>query len=326
MKRRTFIASVPLAAAAGLASVVVRPRTAFAELSVKRTQEWGGQGGADFAMEYPISIGLRGGQYVDALVINDVQHGGMGGGNPSAVALSGDDYWSEFEVRSGQYVDFLRFKSFNGIEVSGGGDGGQIKASYKGVRILRIGGKGGDLLDHIAIEFIENYHPSQIIDANAQGVFDFQPGGREITSFSEQSLLTAQAFERITENTTEFTFNTSAEGEYYAKFSVSTGLKTTSSTKVDVKRSLEQALKSGQTVKDTLLPDQATFLIGDFSILKDSDGHFWSLPTHAPQWVKLSKDDFKSRLVGLYDFTSGVTTQTGLKRRQQYGLNILTAS
>lgn len=326
MKRRTFIASVPLVAAAGFAGVVVRPKDAFATSAVKRTLEFGGEGGNPFDMEYPTSIGMRHGRFVDALLLNGTQHGGMGGDNPTQVALNGDDYWSEFEVHAGKYIDFLRFKSASGIEVAGGGDGGDNRAVFKGVRILRIGGRSGDNLDHIEIEFIENYQPSTIVVDSAQAVFDFQPGGREIETFSEQSLLNAQAFERITESSTEFTFNTSAEGEYFAKFSVSTGLKTTSSTKTDVKSSTEQALKSGSRTKETLEQNQATFLIGDIRIMQDSDGHYWVVPVHAPQWVKLFKDDFKGSLAGLYDFTSGVSIQTGLKRKRQYGLNILVAA
>ncbi len=326
MKRRTLIASIPLVAAAGLAGLVIRPGRAFATPSVKKTLEFGDEGGTPFDMEYPASIGIRHGDYVDALLINGTQHGGMGGVNPTQVALSGDDYWSEFEVHAGQYVDFLRFKSTSGIEVAGGGGGGPNRVAFKGVRILRIGGRSGDKLDHIEIEFIENYQASTITVDGAQAVFDFQSGGKEIEMFSEQSLLSAQAFERVTENSTEFTFNTSAEGEYYAKFSASTGLKTTSSTKTDVKNSAEQALKSGTRTKDTVDRDEATFLIGDIRIMQDSDGHYWVVPIHSPQWTKISQEKFSARLAGLYDFTSGVSIQTGLKRRRQYGMNILAAA
>jgi len=270
--------------------------------------EFGEGGGNEFAMENPVSIGMRTGEYVDALLLNGVQHGGNGGGNPNQFALSGDDYWSEFEVHAGRYVDFVRFKSNSGIEVSGGG------------------GRSGDDLDHIKIEFVENYHPSTVIVDGATGVFDFQYGGRTTETYSEQNLLSAQAYERITEKSTEFTFNTSAEGEYFAKFSVSTGLKTTSSTKEDVKNSLQEALKQGVKSTDTLKDDEGTFLIGDIRIMQDSDGHYWVIPIHAPQWTKLSQKDFKTSLDGLYDFTSGAVVQTGMKRRQKYGLNILSAT
>jgi predicted lactoylglutathione lyase len=326
MKRRTFIASVPLAAAAGLTGLVARPRAAFAAISVRRTVEFGEGGGNEFAMENPVSIGMRTGEYVDALLLNGVQHGGNGGGNPNQFALSGDDYWSEFEVHAGRYVDFVRFKSNSGIEVSGGGGGGNNRVVYKGVRILRIGGRSGDDLDHIKIEFVENYHPSTVIVDGATGVFDFQYGGRTIETYTEQNLLSAQAYERITEKSTEFTFNTSAEGEYFAKFSVSTGLKTTSSTKEDVKNSLQEALKQGVKSTVTLKDEEGTFLIGDIRIMQDSDGHYWVIPIHAPQWTKLSQTDFKKNLDGLYDFTSGAVVQTGMKRRQKYGLNILSAT
>jgi hypothetical protein len=209
------------------------------------------------------------------------------------------------------------------LEVSGGGNGGESRVVVKGARILRIGGAGQGYLDRIKIEYIQNYQPSKNIDDDAQAVLDFQPGGRTITTYQDQKLATAQAYERITEQSIEFTFNTSAEGEFYGKFSASTGLKTANSTKTDIKTSSERALNTGQKIEETLGPDEAAFLIARIQIMQDSDGHYWVYPRLPPTWTKPPTSRFKN-LVGYFDFTSGVTTQTGLGHKKQYGMDVLT--
>lgn len=292
--------------------------------SAKITREFGTGGGDPFPMEYPHSLGVRGQGYVDALILNEQRRGGTGGDNPQEYTLGSDDYWSEFEVHAGRYVDWVGFKAKSGRSVSGGGGGGDARFSAKGIRILRIGGAAGRYLDNIRIEYIENYQPSKVV-TEGQAVLDFQPGGRTITTYTDTKTLTAQAYERITEHSTEFTFNTSAEGEYFSKFSASTGFKMTNSTREDVKSSSEQALNTGQKVQETLSPDEAAFLIGNINVMQDSDGHYWTYPTRAPNWVRLPSAKFRN-LNNYFDFTSGVSTQTGFSHRKQYGLDVLTAS
>ncbi len=121
------------------------------------------------------------------------------------------------------------------------------------------GGACGGYLDQIRIEYIENYTPSKTIDDDARAVLDLQPPGRKITTYEDKKLLTAQAYERMTEHSLEFSFNSSAEAEYYAKFSVSTELKTRDSTRESIKTSSEQALNTGTKTEDTLGPDETAF-------------------------------------------------------------------
>ena len=104
--------------------------------------------------------------------------------------------------------------------------------------------------------------------------------------------------------------------------SFSTGLKTTNSTKEDVKSSSEQALKSGRTVEETLSPEEAAFSIVAVRVMRDADQNIWLYPTAAPNWIKLKEDRFQ-RLVGYYDFASGSIAQTGLIHTRKFGLKTL---
>src|SRR3954447_14506874 len=105
-----------------------------------KIDEFGGQGGNEFDLEYPNAIGIRHQGRVDALMLNGLRRGGLGGLNPNISSLDGDDYWKEIEVHHGGEIDFLRFKSSRGVEISGGGGGGD-RTLISDVRLLRIGGR-----------------------------------------------------------------------------------------------------------------------------------------------------------------------------------------
>jgi hypothetical protein len=289
-----------------------------------RIDEFGGQGGSDFALEFPQSIGFRHGDLVDALSLNGNLHGGQGGDNPIIISLDTDDYWTTVEVHSGGSVDYLRFKSDRNVEISGGGGGGDTHL-ITGVRLLRVGGRSGGSLDNIRLEYVENYKASTVIVDDAYAVLDFKPGGVKITSYREQTIQIAEAYSLITEHTSEFTMNASAEGEYYAKFSISTGLKTVDTSREEIKNSSDQAMKTSETIEDTLDSNQIGVLVGAIRIMQDSDQNYWVYPSKNPNWTKLGPSQING-LVGYYDFTSGLGAQTGLKHESQYGLQKLTSS
>jgi hypothetical protein len=330
MTRRSLITRTSFLVASlgalGPLSLISRASRAQTGRAVKKTLEFGGGGGDEFPMEYPTSIGFRTAAEVDAVDLNGVRHGGGGGGPTPVLTLDQDDYWSEFEVHSGGRVDYVRFRSKQGQEISGGGGGGEKREVVKGVRLLRVGGRSAGRLDQIRLEYIENYRPSQKVDANATAVLDFSPGGEMITTYQDKSLATAEAYERITESMREFSVNTSAEGEYYAKFSVSTGFKTTDSTKETMKSSVEQSLKTGRKSERTVGPNQVAILLSSVTVMKDSDGRPWMYPNASPNWVIIEVDQAKARLVNCYDLTSGMATQIGIRTQIKNGYRMLVAN
>lgn len=318
--RRSVIFSVPqVVAAVGLSNLLL-PEGAFAQATASRVaREFGGSGGDwSFPMQYPFSIGLAGDKLVDAIVVNGGRYGGGGGGNVVELTLGDTEYWSMFNLRSGDVMDRLEFRTNINRSIAAGADGGD-PWGVQNIKILRIGGKYGTYLDHIKIEYVENYQPSTVLDAEAFAVIDFRPGGQKITQFLEEKRQSAQAYEKITEHMQEFSLNASAEADYYAKFSVSTGLKTTDTTKVDIKQSAAQATTSSSGSEETIAPDEVAFLVVNINVMKDSNGSTWVYPTQVPNWVKLKETRF-SELLNYYDLTSGVSTQTGLKRHAKNGL------
>lgn len=296
--------------------------------AVKTALEFGGKGGNEFPMEYPQSIGFWGGRglVVHQLVLNGNRHGATAGDPTPEITLQKDDYWTEFQVNFKDFIEYIRLKSKHGHEISTGDPGGQYwKAHETGVRLLRVGGRSGADLDQIKLEYIKNYQASKTVDQNATAVLDFTPGGEETTRYKDRKYETAQAYQRITESMQEFSINTSAEGEFYAKFSASTGFKTSESTKESVQSSVTESVRTAELTKRTIGQDEIAVQVCSVTIMKDSDGNPWMYPNAPPNWAVLKAERFKT-LVGYYDLTSGVTTQTGLSSRMTNGYRVLVAN
>ena len=293
----------------------------------KITKTFGGNDGGTFELEFPKKLGLRTGSEVDALLLNGGKHGGSGGSNPTEIELGKTHYWSEFQVRSGLRIDYLRFKASNDEEIKGGGSGGADGGTFTGIRILRIGGKSGSMLDSIRIEYIQDYKPSTFI-ANAKGIFQIATSNQKIDTYSKDTTNIVLSYSH---STTVFSQsvaseNASVSGEYYAEFSASTGYTQTDSTTTSITKQCTDAIDKevSTSTKKTISDNEAGFLIGDIKIMQGSDGSYWMHPAGPATWITLKETEYK-RLIGYYDFTSAADAQTGLTIESKYQFDYLTA-
>lgn len=276
----------------------------------RRTLSYGGGGGGPFPPRHPHSVGLRTGGYVDAIILNGDRFGGEGGGATPVETLDGDDYWCAFELRSGEYVDRLKLTSKKGRTVEGGGDGGSSHA-LDGLRIIAISGRCGEFVDALTFDVVTGYQPSTVVERNQDVVLDVETGGEVIKHYSSESSKTAHSFQVVSQHMLSTDTNVSAQGEYFAKFSASTDIKTSDSRTETIASQAEQAMESGESSEQTIPADSAAFLIGKADIMKDSDGNYWMAPTSGSNWVVLASNRFHE-LAGKYDLTGGARTQTGL--------------
>lgn len=281
--------------------------------SARQILTFGGTGGDSFPMTVPNSIGLRSGDMVNALIMNGVQHGANGGNSTPELVLGQTEYWADVTVAAGGGIDGLTFKSNLGRVVGGGtpGGSGSSTTSMTGLRVLLIGGSAGDRLEQIKIELISDYIGSTVVDSAGMAVLDFQPGGQTITTYSDQIQSTSQAYSKTTESIVQLTVNASAEGEYYAKFTASTGLTTTDSTMQTIQSAISDTLRTDKKTVQVLGPSQAAFLVSSVTIMQDSDQKVWMFPNAAPNWLVLDSSTFDN-LVGFYNLTSGAAIQAGL--------------
>ncbi len=107
----------------------------------------GGDGGGGFAMQTIKSIGLRSGSYVDQITINGVSHGGNGGADRGVLTLEPGEYVNDILVRSGKYVDFVKFTTNRGRSIEGGGGGGSAMTIVG--QLVAIDGRSGSYVDQL---------------------------------------------------------------------------------------------------------------------------------------------------------------------------------
>ena len=113
------------------------------------TQTYGGNGGDSFPMTGIKSIQIFSGSLVDAIVINNVKYGGDGGDASAVLNLASDEVIVAMDIRSGEYIDYLEFRTSKGNKISGGGDGGTLN-SLQG-SIVALGGRSGRYLDQLDV-------------------------------------------------------------------------------------------------------------------------------------------------------------------------------
>ena len=119
-----------------------------------RTVGFGGFGGGQFDSIEPRTLQLRSGDYVDAIVLNGVRHGGQGGQLSGSLQLEPGEFITSVVVRSGVYVDRLVFTTNHGRALIGGGGGG-ARSTLDNIRVLKIGGRSGVYLDRIELTYCE---------------------------------------------------------------------------------------------------------------------------------------------------------------------------
>jgi len=128
-----------------------------------KTASFGGNGGGAFEKQVVDNISIRTGKFVDQIKINNVQHGGNGGGDRGSIVLNDNEYINTVELRSGSYIDFVKFTTNEGRVMGGGGSGGGHHL-LENIRVLAIGGRTGAYVDKLDILYIDNYDSSSTDD------------------------------------------------------------------------------------------------------------------------------------------------------------------
>ncbi len=289
----------------------------------RRTLTFGGDGGGPFVGGHPGSLGLRGGALLDAIIINGQKYGGDGGSATSVETLSPGEYWNSIYIRSGSLIDHLKLTSSGGRTLERGGDGGG-EASYSNLRIINISGRCGALVDSLSFDVVQDYVASTPVQSNVEVIMGVETGGQTIKRFHNESTRTAQSYQMVSQHMMEWNVNASAEGEYFAKFSASTSLKTSDTSTQTIASEAQRQVDSGESWDQTIGADQAAFLVGCVNLMKDSNGNPWMVPVSAADWVLLDHSRYRE-LAGKYDITGGAATQAGLHYSVVNGFRLLQA-
>lgn len=268
---------------------------------------FGGNGGNEFSMQCPTSIGLCTGSEVDQLRINEVVHGGNGGGDRGSIILRSDEYISSMIIRSGKRIDYLEFKTNKGNSIKGGGTGGS-EQTFNNIRVLSIGGRSGKRVDKLNIMYIENYSPSSVVAKDVGFIISYTAPFCTFTQYEDSTYQTMDSYEKTTHSMLKQDYSASIEGEYFAKVSASTDITIENSKSETVKSELSTQLSKGSSKTVEIKEGYVGVTLVNGTLMKGSDGAFWMHPTSLPSYTIIKITDY-SPLLNHYDLTGELYTQ-----------------
>jgi hypothetical protein len=301
-------------------------------MAIKLISPAGTDNGTPFPLQYPTSLGLYAGTAVTALVVNGTKYGSGLGGTAGSITLDKDDYWNSITIKyppgdsHHAWINNLIVRSKKG-QIIGGGSAASNVIDLSDIRILRVGGvyQPSNWLTSISVEYIEGYAESTpIIEADA--ILDFRQGPLEIDQSTTEHQQLIDVYSKTTTIVNTYKINASASGEYFAKFSVDTGLQSTSTDLTQIQTTASSNISTTYMKKENYAAGEIAVLMCNIQIMRDSDNNNWFYPSDPGNyWTKFSNTaDAAKKLVGAYDFTAGLDRLLGLNHGAENGFSVLT--
>jgi len=139
------------------------------------TRIQGGDGGDVFNPVIVQSVAIRHGNFIDAIIINGIQHGGGGGSLTDTLTLSDGEYISYLEARGNWFnldpgifsddnkfmVRYIKIQTNQGRSIEGGTQDESDGVYNIDGQIVMLGGRSGEFLDALEIYFFRPYDPPQ---------------------------------------------------------------------------------------------------------------------------------------------------------------------
>lgn len=281
------------------------------------TETFGGSRGNTFPLEGIKSIGLNGMQFIDALVLNGVQHGGDGGAIGGEFQLEGDEYIADVTIRHGTLVDGLSFHTNKNRNISRLGDGG-TESTLNNIRVLGLGGKSAQFLNQIIIKYIDNYTPSVHVELGNAIISIIAPGG-SIERFTSSSVQTVSGHKKIMSQVFTGTVGveTTALGEFIAKLTASVGITRTTTEEINDEVTTIESNSAKTTF--TSGPDRVGLEVVPVEVFVDTETNFfWMWPLGMATILSFEEDADRIN-TNAYDLTTLLAVQMPnlLPRREQ---------
>ena len=326
--RRTFTARFSLVAALLFTALFVAPNTAVAQSGQITTKHFGGGGGWEFPLTAVNKIELGGGGYhrdylCTHIKINGVSHGGGYSERPGSLLLGNGEYINYMEIAGGKYVDYVKVRTNKGRELAAGNKHAN-KTILRNIRVLRIGGRKGETLDRLSVEFIANYRESKVVDQNALFVLQVvhgpsAPGAPHATH------LNRTAASKVTQLMSSARLNAVQQAEYFATVSAAYGLQPKSTNVAGVAAALRAGTpKAKQSLK---IPAGHIAVLVNAGKVLESNGTRWAMPQSMANWVVINPRRVSDcqQLAGAYDLGGVVLTRQvpNLKVTTKGGLRMI---
>lgn len=108
-----------------------------------------GGGGGRFAVSGIKTLQLSSGDYIDAIIVNGVRHGGPGGGLSKILTFASDEYIVSIRYQTGDWTNKLAFTTNKGQTLDGGSTN-SVSGEISG-QIYAIGGWSGKYVDSLEV-------------------------------------------------------------------------------------------------------------------------------------------------------------------------------
>lgn len=288
-------------------------------MAVIKVTPFGGNGGDAFGRQVGIEeIGLSAGMYVDQIRINGNSHGGSGGDDQGSIVLADDEYICKVDIRSGVFIDNVRFTTNKGNTIGGGGDGGNPQ-TLNNIRVLAIGGRAGKFVDKLDIMYVDGYQPSTIEQENVGFILSYTAPFETFYTYEKSNEKTIDFYQKITENMLTQKYSASVEGEYYVKVAASAGIEIKDSTLQTVRNELLKELSTFTSTKTKIPAGHVGISLVTGTLMKSKDDSggdkYWMFPTSGHSYSIIDIKEEYTNLEDHYDLTGQLYTQVpGLKK------------
>lgn len=273
---------------------------------ITTTQTFGKTGGHPFSSEIVKKVGLRTGKYVDAIILNDVRYGGLGGHPSLEIKFEEDEYIESVIVRHGKYIDGLTLKTNRGKIIKGGGNGG-TETTLENIRVISIGGRSGKYLDSLKIEYINNYDPS-IVKENSIAIIDIVAPGTSIETYAEFETKNIDKYNKVMEMV--FTRSIGIEialTEFIKKFTSNTSIKATN--RKEITKEVTEIQKNSTKETFTTPSGKVGLEIVPIQVFREPKSNFhWMAPFKTSQLITVD-EDIEAFSDNIYDLTGVVSIQ-----------------
>ena len=267
------------------------------------TKPVGGNGGRTFGIEAVRSVGFRSGSRVDALLLNGARKGGGGGREGTVLELQGDEYIDHMEIWQKGTIHGIELRTSRGRRLSHGRKNGR-KTTLSDMRVLGLGGNSGKELDMLRVRYIQNYVPSQIIDAGALAVIGVIPQGQTTETFVSSrvaKLSATSTFLEVVSSVETTTETGGAVGEFTAKASTTFGLSVTTSS--EFREEIETETFESERITYAPPAGHVGLEVVQIDVFEASDGTIWQFPISEPSIVSTPVAASPELLENVYDMT-----------------------
>ena len=274
------------------------------------------KGPGQFERLQPLSLGLSQGQFLDGIYINGTLYGTGAAPTTPERRLRGDDYWNTFEIDDGQWVNRVRFKSRDGIEIGTTGPTQTTITKREGIRIVSLSGAAGQRVDYLRIEYIENYIEAKVVEEDVSLLYQIMSSGQSIERYVETSTRNLDSLKRVAEHSSKI--NGSVDIKISEEIMAKSNIEIYFSEKTEEFSEIEEILRKSEKKTIVVDKDRVGLLRGRVNIMESANGQRWLLPTEAAEWLTLRSDEI-GNLKGSYSIAANDDSLSGLSIRRNNG-------